>query len=277
MGFLDTELGNTKLPVLLVDRDELRHYSQIGFGDEGAIYKYSDRIAIKTFEFTSDKDSLFRKFEKIELLGKLSDDAACFPIGLVGYENMKKEGYYYKLVKTNPNIKDFDYLDILKDKKRVLEYILKAEDALKRFHEMGLILGDIKGDNIMIDADDNIKFVDTDNWMYGDFGFDLVPSRAKWLWEIYNKKLPLKDNDIFVFAIMAISYLINNEIYYHRTPEYFEKFIEYLSVTREIKEGFRAIFSDATNKPYIGDILKNIDLENEIISNDDIRILRYVR
>lgn len=272
MSYIKDDLYNTALPTLIIkERERYREYPQIGFGDEASVHKYNEQIAFKTFDFIRDKEKLPRKFEKIELLGQLYDEAACFPIGLIGYEDKKKEGYYCELVKHLKNYKDFDYLQFLKDKKQLLEYIIQADEAIQRFHKMGLILGDIKNDNIMIDYHGNVRFIDTDNWMYNDYGFDVYPDRADWLSATFNKKFSLIDNDRFVFAMMAIQYFIDGDIIrLHHSDVYFKKLIEFMDVSQEVKDGLRLIFSDANEKPYIGPILKKINPEQKIISKEAI-------
>ena len=272
MSYIKDDLYNTALPTLIIEeKKRYKEYPQIGFGDEASIHKYNEQIAFKTFDFIQDKENLPRKFEKIELLGQLSDVAACFPIGLVGYEDMKKEGYYYNLVNPLKNYKDFDYLQFLKDTRQLLGYIIQADEAIQRFHKMGIILGDIKGDNIMLDCNGNVRFVDTDNWMYNGYGFDVYPCRADWLSDNFNKKFSLIDNDRFVFAMMAIQYFIDGDIIrLHHSDVYFKKLIEFMDVSQEVKDGLRLIFSDANEKPYIGPILKKINPEQKIISKEAI-------
>ena len=88
MSYVKDDLYNTALPTLIIEEKKCyKEYPQIGFGDEASIHKYNERIAFKTFDFIRDKEKLPRKFEKIELLGQLYDAAACFPVGLVGYED----------------------------------------------------------------------------------------------------------------------------------------------------------------------------------------------
>jgi len=272
MSYIKDDLYNTVLPTLIIEEKRLyKEYPQIGFGDEASIHKYNEQIAFKTFDFFRDKEKLSRKFEKIELLGQLYDVAACFPVGLVGYENKKKEGYYYDLVNPLKNCKDFDYLQFLKNMRQLLGYIIKADEAIQRFHKMGFILGDIKGDNIMIDCNGNVRFVDTDNWMYGDYDFDVYPGRADWLNDTFNKNFSLIDNDRFVFAMMALQYFIDGDIIrLHHSDVYFKKLIEYMDVSQEVKDGLRLIFSDAHEKPYIGPILKKINPEQKIITKEAI-------
>ena len=278
MEYIKDSLYNTNLPVLKIEKyKRYKDYPQIGFGSEGSVHKYNDDIAFKTFDFTTEKNKLPRKFEKIEALGQLHDSSACFPMGLVGYEDEKKEGYYCELVKSKADvtIEDFDDLRYLKDTKKILEYIIKANEAIKRFHKKGLILGDIKGDNIMIDCDDNVKFVDTDNWKYNEFDFDLDPIRTKWLSELYEKDFSLQDSDKFVFASLCMQLFLFGTVI-RLNDSYFQYMINHLNVSKETKEALMIIFSDSNNKPYIGDVIKNIDTEEEIISSEHILKLNKV-
>ena len=272
MSYIKDDLNNTILPTLIIEKkNRYKNYPQIGYGDEGSIHKYNNQIAFKTFDFISDKEKLPRKFKKIELLGQLHDEAACFPIGLVGYEDMKKEGYYYDLVNPLEKYKDFEWLEFLDDMKQLVGYIIQADEAIQRFHKMGIILGDIKGDNIMIDCNGNVKFVDTDNWMFAGYGFDIMPGRASRLKDIYNKDFSPLDNDRFVFAMMAIQYFVDGDVIsMHRSDIYFKNLIELMDASQEVKDGLRLIFSDANEKPNVGPILKRINPEQKIISKEAI-------
>lgn len=260
------------LPILVVDDDKIyRECPQIGFGSEAEVRKYGEKIAIKNFIFFEDKIKLVRKFKKIELLGKLHDEAACFPLGFFESKSGKNQGYYCDLVNPLKKYKDFDYLLNLSDTEILLNFIIAADDAIQRFHKMGLILGDIKGDNIMIDHNKKVKFVDTDNWMYQDYGFDVIPYRSTLLNETFNKEFSLIDNDRFVFAMMAIQYFASGTIIsLFKSDSYFKKLIEYMDVDQEVKDGLRLIFSDSNEKPYIGPILKKINPEQKILTKEAI-------
>lgn len=277
MNSLKVDLCNTTLPILTVEKKCYKEDFQIGVGDEASVYKYNDQFAFKIFDLNSNEETLLKKFEKIELLGKLRDPNACFPVGLVVNEDGKKEGYYYELVNFLENFKDFNHLLFLKDTRKIMDYLIKADEAIQRFHKMGITLGDIKGDNIMIDCDGNVKFIDTDNWMYNGYGFDIEPCRIHWLNTIFNGKFSLIDNDKFIFAMMAIQYFIEEVIIsLYRSDICFKNLIEFMDVSCEVKDGLRLIFSDAKEKPYIGPILKKIDPEQKILTKHAIDHLKGV-
>ena len=251
------QLCDTGLPILQIDEWRIdKEFPKIGYGDEGNVYEYNKDIVLKIYY---SKKNLRRKFEKIELLGKMQDDNASFPIGLVGYESGEKEGYYSSHAKPDRYFKDFSQFAAIEDKTQKLKAILEADAAIRRFHQKGLILGDIRGANIMVSRNNKPIFIDTDNWMIGDYGFDILPYRTEWLEQAYRKKASLIDNDRFVFAIMALQMLIKKAISKDLpTKEDLDNLVESLPTSKRIKKEIKLIFSDARNKPYIGDILREI-------------------
>lgn len=272
-----SSIHNSSLPnIILRNRDMNNPYQRLGKGDEGVVRQYNTKIAFKIFTYTSCRMKLQRKFAKIETLAKLQDEAACFPLGLVGYENGKKEGYYMDLVDINPKYSDVNALKYLQDMKQAFEYIKKIDAAVQRFHEKGIILGDIKGNNIMIDKDGNPKFVDTDNWMYGEYGFDVRPCRSTWLRKDFGKNRSLLDNDKYIFALMIINFLRGVSVPGYNTSKYLSKMIEIMNVSKEVKDGLRLIFSDAYDKPYIAEVLEKVDFEEEILSEEAIKQLKKI-
>ena len=129
----------------------------------------------------------------------------------------------------------------------------------------------------MRDSEGHIKFVDTDNWKYGDFDFDLTPGRSTWLSRTYEEEFSELDNEKFVFGMMAIQiFLSGTVISMHPNDRYFERMIEYLNVPNETKDGLRDVFSSSHNKPYIGDVLKDINTEEELIERDNILSLNRI-
>ena len=272
MAYIKDSIYNTGLKITVIDEDKLfKKYPQIGFGEEGSIYKYNDKKAIKIYEYFGFREKLPFKFEKLEELGRIKDKSFCFPQGLVGYLDLKKEGYLMELVEPMEKCKDFSELKFLKDTKKMLEYLILADSAIARIHRKGVILGDIKDDNIMINKSGEVKFVDTDNYRYQEYDYDLLPSRSSWGYQIYGKKMNDRDNDILVFTIMALQHFMDGILLKHqKKPEFFKDLIELLDVSKEIKDGLSIIFSDAPNKPYMGKILKKINPYEPIISTGNI-------
>ena len=78
----------------------------------------------------------------------------------------------------------------------------------------------------------------------------------------YGNCVSLKDNDIFVFSIMALRILTG------------DKFLDYgdrsqtlnkLNVDKETKEGLNIIFSDSQNKPYFSEVFRKTNPNQDLL------------
>lgn len=279
MTYIKDSIYHTSLPILIIDKNKLytSKYQFIGHGEEGSIFKYGNKKAIKLFDSFMEREKLPYKFTKIEELARIKDKNFCFPEGLAGYLDLKKEGYYMNFVTPMEKYPNFTQLAVLKDMKKIFEYVLIADKAIERIHKKGIVIGDIKGDNILIDKCGEVKFIDTDNYAYLDYDYDLTPCRSKWYKQVYNKEISGKDNDIFVYTMLVLNYFLNGSlIKFARNNEFFKQFINSLNVSNEVKDGLRIILSDAPNKPYVGKILKKINFEEELLNKDNLRKLNNV-
>ena len=258
----------TNLPVIIVNEKELTHkHPLLGMGAEGYVYKYDDNYAIKIFremDFNYGYKEI-QKMAKIAKLSELKDESFCFPIGLVGFEDYSKHGYYMKYIKAHPDHKGFDYFKSVNDNEILLEVLMKANDALERIHKKGVIIGDLRASNIIIDTNNNPIYIDTDNYMYSNFIFDLTPNRANTLEDIYGAYPNLEDNDKLLFAIMALEALTGDSGFnIHQSKEGFDFLIKELKIDKETREIIEAIFSDSENKPYMGPALKRINPKQKL-------------
>lgn len=246
-------LYDTKLPTLVVDLKKRERC--LGYGSEGEVYRYG-KYAIKTIYHRN-----LDKVRKVEKLGTLSDKNFLFPLGFFGYDSLYKEGYYMEEVHFGNELRDFDDLVILNDIKRKLKIIKEADNAIRRAHEMGIIIGDIKGDNILIDETDKVMFCDTDNYKFEDYDFDLAPKCKDWLTYAYGTKENLLESDKFVWAILTLETIFKiNEFYNRHNAVYLNEIIRVLDVNKETREILDSIFSDTENRPYIGEIIDSKSL-----------------
>ena len=159
------------------------------------------------------------------------------------------------LVDTKEDMETFAYLLVLRDQRKKLEYFIKADEAMQRIHKLGIAIGDIRENNILIDKNDNPVFIDTDNYSYFDSKYNFDDIRLHWLEMIYHKKFSKMDIDKYLYALMIMdtfSYYAN--LYEMQSDEFFEDYISLLNVDNETKEGLRLIFSDSHDKPYIRQI-----------------------
>lgn len=112
----ERSIYDTKLPILIVSRWDLGDkYPEIGSGNEGSIYNYNNQYALKTFSLFRAMEYFYgerltTKFAKLEAMCSLKDDSFCFPIGLLGFKDLYKEGCYMNLIQFDKDKKDFTYL-----------------------------------------------------------------------------------------------------------------------------------------------------------------------
>lgn len=274
---LKEDLLDTSLPKMIIDKNKLySEYKEIGSGGEGRVFKYNSSLVLKDFAFLEYYlGETKQKFLKIEKLAKLRDESFCFPIGIFGYSDMKKEGYYTQLVNYNDNYKDFNCIGNNFGNKDIFRCMIKASKSMERIHQLGVALGDIRGENIMIDKDFNPKFVDTDNYSYANYDFDVADCNTEWLSNTFHKKFSMYENDKYVFAILLMKYFVPEiSLWLVQSDEFYKKFISLMNVSSEIKDGWRMIFSDSYNKPYPHQVLEKMNCKKKILSNKNIEFLK---
>ena len=232
----------------------------IGSGDEGIVYNYHNKYAVKIFtkyRGLDKKAKLCRKMSKVEEMTSFHDPAFAYPYGLANTDGINQEGYYTEL---------FHFKNSLASLKRhctpdqLRAIFLKAEDGMKRAHRQGIVLGDIKEDNIMLRENGDPVWIDTDNYKFGKHHFDLIPFRAGTFYKMYGGRvLDFKDNDILVFSIMSMGLLTKDKRFDVKSTSFdIRDALAERSLDKETKEILDCIFSDAENKPYIGKVLEKI-------------------
>lgn len=224
-------------------------YQVLGKGDEGIILNYQDLYAIKLFtKYDRLSKKLERKLQKLEQLILLKDVGATFPLGFVSSNGKEVDGYYTRLVQ-GKSFQDLKGNNIL---------LRKGDEVLQRLHKKNIALGDIKEDNILIEDKQPI-FIDTDNWKYNEYLFDLIPERASFLYELFGGPLSFQDNDILLYSLMCLKIITQDERFkYPSSKEDILKALKELHLDQETKEILSTIFSDSINKPYIGPVLEKI-------------------
>ena len=248
-----------KLPRITIPT-ELSMTGWLGCGYEGNVYRHGEQTAIKIFNtYSLNDEKLKEKFKKIEVLGQLQNADACLPKEIAEYPDGTKAGYIMDLVNPHPQHANFTKLSELECLEEKISYIIQASDKIDTLHELKLFLGDISGENIMIDKNENVRFIDTDNWMYGGYDFNVESNLMRLLKKCYAKEFHVQDNDCFIFALLAME-VIQGKIMHNIQPNdtTFKNQIEKLGVSKNTQEGLRYIFSDAPRKTYIGEILRTL-------------------
>lgn len=140
-----------------------------------------------------------------------------------------------------------------------IDMLIKGDNLLIRAHQLGLVIGDVKEDNIMITEDGNPILVDVDNCAFGDYGFDLFPDRASLYETLYGHEGKYTDNDIMLYTLMVLRIIFSEKNFcFGESRENLEKLVNNLDVSGEIKKYITLLLSDAKDKPYVGPLLQMI-------------------
>ncbi len=148
----------------------------ISSGGEGAVYRtaFSDRLVAKIYK---EGKITRRKERKIELMleKNLRHDGICFPVEIlyngrgefVGYLMPRAEGDTLK----NSLFGKLQFMDHFPQWKKydVVELALTILQKIEYLHDQGILMGDIKGENILVEDSKNVYFVDTDSYQIGEF------------------------------------------------------------------------------------------------------------
>ena len=249
--------------LVINESDLYKKYPEIGRGDEGIVFNYNDQYAMKIFtyyRYSETVSKLDRKLLKIQAMMSLEDPNCAFPLRFVSTDGRKIDGCLTKLIQSRGDLKDFTDLKDLRDLRRVVSYLQEGDKALQRLHQKGIVIGDLKGNNILIDEENKPVYTDSDNFAYKEHRFDLIPSRAGCLYSLYGgSSLRFVDNDKLLYAIMALYYITKDRNFDFIGPrEAIDYALSKLKVDKETQEVLRCIFSDAGDKPYIGPVLSKI-------------------
>ena len=248
---------------IVISKDELKKNCElIGHGDEGLVFNYRDKYAIKIFKdlYNGNNNTARSKMRLMKLKEMMleQDDSFALPLGFVSFDGENYNGIYSRLVKHN-DLVDFNSLDLVGSKKEKARYLLMGDEALQRIHSKGFVVGDIKPDNILIDEHDKVVFIDCDNYRYKKFMFDTIPTRAGFYYRIYGDNLAYKDNDKLVYAVMALELLTGDSAFnMHQSHEGFRKAIKRLHLDKEIEDYLNIIFSKQLDKPYVGPAIEKM-------------------
>ena len=274
MSYKKELINGATMPVIKLEEKKLyEEYELLGSGAEGEVFKIANDLAFKKFYLKNAQKKLKYKYKKIELLSKLNDPSFNFPLGLCTFGEFK-EGYYMPFIKTG-KFKNLD--EIFYKSNNVAsftKYIIKISNALQRLHQMGITVGDVRCQNILIQENDEPIFIDTDSYAIGEFDYDLDLRCTKYLFELYHKEYSYEDIDKFLLAIISIQpflegTVIEAQIRLQRDDMYFKNLINLMQITKEDKEALREILSDSYDKPYIGPILERINPKSRLFKFKD--------
>jgi len=244
-------------------------------GCSSIVYALSDKVAYKRYRQTDYISSKFaRRSEKLDLLCEEKIDDVIIPTDKV-FRRLEYCDDFYLTGHLLPRVKCgkirnlklllLSFFCSLSDKAL---HLLEVEAIIKRCHESPnyIVIGDTNGSNFLIDEEGKVKFVDFDNVGIGDFPFDvgsLYTSAAQ-------RIVPsAKGQDI---DKVALGFMVMDDLCKPRDQLGIRTFayaysvelqdisdhIDMLDVSKASKEVFRALISDTTDRPYVGEVIREI-------------------
>ena len=161
-----------------------KEFVVLGVGSEGVVYKYKNQ-AIKMFKSGLINNN---KLQKIKLLHNMDLEDFQLP----------KKLYLNKVYK--PVAYSMDYVDSDKTVQCVLQssrlslrqkivYLEKVEYLVKNAHYNNIVLNDLNLFNFLVDENDTVKVIDTDNFKVKEYESDINPS---FFTDLYNNNIGTK-------------------------------------------------------------------------------------
>ena len=212
-----------------------KEFVVLGVGSEGVVYKYKNQ-AIKMFKSGLINNN---KLQKIKLLHNMDLEDFQLP----------KKLYLNKVYK--PVAYSMDYVDSDKTVQCVLQssrlslrqkivYLEKVEYLVKNAHYNNIVLNDLNLFNFLVDENDTVKVIDTDNFKVKEYESDINPS---FFTDLYNNNIGTKiseNTDKFSLTLHFFKDLINrrdvNEQKLLDDYNYIEELIDRVDAPNEFKD-----------------------------------------
>lgn len=231
----------------------------IGKGYEGSVYNFDDNNVIKVVNDFNEN-----KINKIKLLHDIKLENYIFPNKLVSLDDGTLIGYTMEKVNTN-GLKDLQNninSNITLDKK--IKYLKNLEKNLIKAHKIGMTIVDLNYSNFLVNEDDKIIMIDTDNFTYKDYKTDNFPVLYSMLYRSKISSEITPNMDKFSFTMKLLEYLCDESILqfdlinYHPYRKDLEKFVNSLDIPLDVKSMILHNISDDQDKVYFGNTLNKL-------------------
>ena len=249
---------------IIISDNEISYSNLIGVGSEGRVFKYYNQ-ALKLFYKPTEN-----KLNKLKVLSELNIKNFVMPNQLVFDQYNNFSGFTMPLINLSSD-KNLEVriknLNTLKEK---IYYLKKQEELIKRAHENNIILVDLNPKNFIIDKNDNLITIDTDNYIVNEYKNDIFPT---YFYDYYRSKVSNNiDNNIdklsytlYLLYMLALERYNSSKLLYYNDDDYIEKYVESLDITSNIKEKILINVSDSKDKVYFDDTIFELESEESFI------------
>lgn len=161
---------------LCIEIDGLRHHigffhssGSLGKGTEGEVRRFTDKNTRKSWVvktpldeeiIDSDKDYLDSMEQQLAISSECSRKAYPDNPGVLVSRRTPSSFTYREVASFVDGMTIRNYLERIRDQKIFAQCFLDIAEELDRIHQVGVIHGDLKGDNIMITHGGKIRFID---------------------------------------------------------------------------------------------------------------------
>lgn len=229
--------------------DQMLSYNRIVGGGEGIIFTTPNPNSVykifRDYETSLPVPMSDNKYKKIKELYQRQLEYSVHPIStismggeLVGYE-MTKDEYDISLGK------------IRLSRRKLIECLQKTSEILKYFASEGIVYGDVKANNILVNMKTRkIKFCDMDNIQLGEYPIDLINDYVDSIIDSPADITPAVDaymHNLMTLQMLNSPGITYDEIIYKLTDQKYHK--------KYKKEAHRALSTMASSEPFTGEYI----------------------
>lgn len=232
-------------------------------GSEGVV-EIKDGYAYKYFK---DLKQLEAKRDKIEALKKIDIQGFVMPEELLYDKEGNFIGYKMKAVQNDLDMYDlFQKKGIILTLDKKIEYLLKVEKLIKNAHEKNIILNDCCFWNFLIQDNNEVIGIDTDNFQINGFKTNKFPTYfLSYYKSLTGEKESSFDSDKFSYGLFALRSLLQYPfkldgglITHSPKHDFLKNIFRYCDIPDNAKEEIYEFLSTNKEKEWIGKTLEKM-------------------
>ena len=212
-----------------------KEFVVLGVGSEGVVYKYKNQ-AIKMFKSGLINNN---KLQKIKLLHNMDLEDFQLPKKLYLNKACNPIAYSMDYIYSDKTVQCVLQSSRLSLRQKIV-YLEKVEYLVKNAHYNNIVLNDLNLFNFLVDENDTVKVIDTDNFKVKEYESDINPS---FFTDLYNNNIGTKiseNTDKFSLTLHFFKDLINrrdvNEQKLLDDYNYIEELIDRVDAPNEFKD-----------------------------------------